>query len=87
MWVCPNGCDIDKGLVCGGDGPYRRRGISPPGNIYFYMDLETEEYLHEAEFYEFPLDDEDWEQMFDHADGGCCGEPQCPECFEYLEEQ
>lgn len=91
-WRCPNGHDNEHGLVCGGDGPHYNHwaGAEPiePGtapNIYFLMNLETGEYVREVQSdLPFCLEHEDWQEMEDHADGGCCSEPQCFTCQEYL---
>lgn len=72
IWVCPNGCEIDHVLVCG--GPASAEDPDSP-NIYFQMKL-----------------DETYTDLFadgtsgvrreahEHADGGCCNEPYCPDC-------
>jgi len=92
-FVCPAGCEITQGLVCGGSDPYHNhpgehteRETAYP-NVYFLMDLATGENTRELESHlPFELTDEDWQEMHEHADGGCCAEPQCPECLEYLDE-
>ena len=87
LWYCPNEHDIDFGLVCGGSDPYYLHGLvnkdeyGDMGNIYFYMDLETEELTKDVSTdIPFLLTDEDWKIMHDHALGGCITEPYCSEC-------
>ena len=83
-WKCPNGCEIKEGLVCGGPTPQGHDDAD--GNIYFYMGLETEDFTKKVwTVLPFELTDEDWDYLHGHAAGGCCSEPQCPECLEYLE--
>ena len=94
-WHCPNGHENEHGLVCGGSDPHHTHwiGAEPlePGtapNIYFLMDLDTGQYVREVQSdLPFCLTHEDWQMMEDHADGGCCSEPQCFTCGEYLERE
>lgn len=78
MWKCPNGCEIEHVLVCGGnsipDNP-----DSP--NIYFLATLEGE---YTNMFYDGSIGVP--QECYDHADAGCAMEPQCPECLEYAVE-
>ncbi len=88
-WICPNGCESDMCVVCGGDTPWFLHGITEPDqdNIYFLMDCETEEYTREVcSDVPFMLTDEDWECMYNHANGGCAKEPQCQICHEMMME-
>lgn len=86
-WYCPNQHNIEQGVVCGGSDPYYLHGMvdedeyGAMGNIYFYMNLDTEKLT--TDVYtpvSFTLTDEDWDIMHDHALGGCITEPYCPEC-------
>ena len=81
LWECPKHCAIDYAIVCGGE-------LEPGGgNVYFLMDL-TGEYSRVLWSGNGSVDsptDEQWDLLYEHADGGCCSEPQCPECLEYLE--
>ena len=86
-WKCPKGCQITQGVVCGGDTPWHNHGEKrEAGNVYFLVGLATSESLRQA-VTELPFDltEQDWTEMESHADGGCCAEPQCPECLEFLE--
>lgn len=85
MYVCHNGCDIDSMIVCGGSIPYFNHECELEGNIYFFADLDGK--YTEDQFTQTPfgLTSEDWISMHSHADGGCCSEPQCPVCLDYLE--
>ncbi len=94
---CPNG--PLRLVVCGGESPYVNHLPAEekakyestdqppdkvPGNVYFYMGLDGK---YERELYSdipFVLDENDWIEMEAHADGGCCGEPQCEECKEVV---
>jgi len=84
-WKCPNGHEITRGLVCGGETPPGHDDVE--GNIWFYMDLETEEFSKEV-WTDLPFDltDDDWDWLHDHCAGGCCSEPLCPECQQDLDE-
>ncbi len=86
---CPKGCDIDRAAVCGGDLPFHNHGLTTDeamGNIYFYASLGLEYTTEQITDTPFPLSRQDWSDMYAHADGGCCSEPQCPQCWAYLEE-
>jgi hypothetical protein len=89
MWKCPNGCEIQYGIVCGGETPWYNHGYGPrdASNIYFLMELETNTFVRSLVSTEIPFDltESDWCGMDMHADAGCCDEPQCPVCKEYLE--
>ncbi|KQY83747.1 hypothetical protein ASD24_29510 [Paenibacillus sp. Root52] len=69
-WVCPNQCEIDHVLVCGGDS----EGLDTT-NTYFQMALD-------GTYTNFFSDGTSGvpNDCFEHADGGCCTEPICPEC-------
>jgi hypothetical protein len=70
IWACPNGCDIETVLVCGGD-----LGREGKPNIYFHMQLNgSYTHLHADGYGSVP------DECHEHADGGCCMEPNCPEC-------
>lgn len=70
LWCCPVACEIDHVLVCGGD-----LGNPLSGNIYFQMELDgTYTNLHSDGAVGV------LQECFEHADGGCCMEPICPEC-------
>ncbi len=88
-WRCPNDHCITRAVICGGDIPYINHGnnSSQASNVYFYMELNGEQEFTREVYSDIPfeLTDEDWKDMHDHAAGGCCGEPQCPICLEYLE--
>jgi hypothetical protein len=88
VWRCPNGCRIRRGVVCGGDVPFHNHGaagVAPP-NVYFLMSLPAGRYTRECVTpLPFDLTEEDWQALYDHADGGCAAEPQCPVCLAYLE--
>lgn len=74
MWKCPNGCKINTVLVCGGslsDDP------NAP-NKYFQM---TTKGKYTNMFHDGTVGVP--QECYDHADGGCCEEPQCPECNAY----
>jgi hypothetical protein len=86
---CANGHLPERGIVCGGDLPFLRRGdhMGCAPNAYFFVDLQTGEFICEPYGFakELVLDDEDWAAMESHAAGGCVAEPQCPDCLEFLE--
>lgn len=92
-YACPNGHEITQGVVCGGDGPHYNHwaGDEPieeatAPNVYFMMDLKTGKMTKElVSDLPFALTDQDWKEMHEHCKGGCCSEPQCPVCSEYLE--
>lgn len=93
-WKCINGCEVTKLVICGGDFPWwdhmpDKFEDNAPSNIYFLADLDNNNLkeLHQPSngILPFELTDEDWQNMHDHADGGCCNEPQCPVCLEHLE--
>jgi len=90
MWICPNCHEIEQGIVCGGDEPYYNHGEQEKtftGNIYFMMELSSGKLLEIPwTSVDFELTQEDWQAMHLHAFGGCATEPQCPECFEYLDQ-
>lgn len=90
MFKCEKHPEVTEGIVCGGSCPHYNHGdcATDPGNIYFYMNLKTGEYVRRI-YGEVPFDltEKDWQDMFSHADGGCCGESQCPICLEYMERQ
>ncbi|MGV2887510.1 hypothetical protein [Paenibacillus taichungensis] len=70
QWACPNGCEIEHVLVCGGD-----LGNADGPNVYFQMKLDgTYTELFQNGSRGVP------DECHDHADGGCCKEPHCPEC-------
>lgn len=71
LWHCPNGCEINHALVCGGDF-----GSKDSSNIYFIMRLDG---TYTNKLSEGTLGVP--EVCYDHADGGCCLEPICPECM------
>lgn len=84
---CPNGCEITEGVVCGGGTPHFNHGNTDPDvpNVYFYMDLASGELTRKLfSKLDFELTEQDWADMHDHAEGGCCDEGQCPVCLEYL---
>lgn len=89
-WKCINGCEFDRLVICGGDMPWHDHEIfltggTPPSNIYFLADLDNNNLKELHSSLPFDLTNEDWQNMHDHADGGCCNEPQCPVCLEHLE--
>jgi len=92
-YTCPNGHENEHALVCGGDGPHHRHWDGPEPieegtapNVYFLMAIPSGELTREVwSDLPFTLTDEDWEEMHDHAKGGCCSEPQCVTCYEYLD--
>lgn len=91
IWSCPNGCNPDRVLVCGGATPWFNHGNEDPDmpNIYFFGEMpeDRSEYTYTKEAFTptpFELTPEDWWEMHDHADGGCCSEPQCAECLEFM---
>ncbi len=86
MWECPNGCNIDFGIVCGGELPYynHKFQLYCYPNIYHRINLKGEHLGQVHSRLPFSLTQEDWEIMFDHSDGGCVSEPQCPSCSGYL---
>lgn len=70
QWSCPNGCEIDHVLVCGGE-----LGNADGPNIYFQMKTDgtyTDLFMNGTPG--VPV------ECHDHANGGCCKEPICPEC-------
>ncbi|RRJ54969.1 hypothetical protein EHV15_35970 [Paenibacillus oralis] len=70
QWACPNGCEIDYVLVCGGD-----LGNADRSNVYFQMKLDgTYTDLFQDGALGVPA------ECHEHANGGCCKEPYCPEC-------
>lgn len=71
LWTCPNECEINHVLVCGGD-----IGSKDDSNIYFIMNLDGT-YSNQLRDGTYGVPDE----CYDHADGGCCLEPICPECL------
>lgn len=75
-WTCPNGCAIDYVLVCGGADLSNLDPDAP--NQYFRMEL-TGEYTDVFANGEHGVP----KSSHDHADGGCCDEPQCPKCKAY----
>lgn len=87
MFKCPNGHEITQAVVCGGDTPWHNHSEEGEmGNVYFLVGLASGESLRQAVM-ELPFDltNQDWAEMESHADGGCCAEPQCPDCLEFLE--
>lgn len=71
QWTCPDNCEIDYVLVCGGD-----LGDPDGPNVNFRMGLDGA-YTDQFEDGSAPVPKE----CFDHADGcGCSLEPICPEC-------
>ncbi|WP_240416749.1 hypothetical protein [Paenibacillus periandrae] len=75
-WVCPAGCEIDTVLVCGGD-----LGREGKPNIYFQMTTKgSYTNLYQDGSAGVPV------ECHEHADGGCCTEPQCPDCLKYCEQ-
>lgn len=71
QWACPNGCDIEHVLICGGD-----LGNPDGPNNYFLMGLDgTYTNLFSDGSRGVP------DICHEHADGGCCMEPNCPECL------
>lgn len=86
---CPNGHVPQRGIICGGDLPFLRRGGEEgrAPNAYFFVDLQSGAFIREPFGFaeELALDNEDWAAMEDHALGGCVAEPQCPDCLEFLE--
>lgn len=86
--------------VCGGDFPYWRRMVEPDGktidpepdcmpNVYFELDLETEQPVKAAADWEGldlgEFDDLDYKEMLEHAqNNGCIGEPICITCGQPL---
>ncbi len=70
-WNCPNGCEINHVLVCGGD-----LGNPDDPNQYFQMKLDG---TYTNVFSDGSLGVP--EECHEHADGGCCTEPTCPVCY------
>jgi hypothetical protein len=69
-WKCPDDCEIDHVLVCGGD-----LGDAETQNKYFQMKLDgAYTNLNEDGSLGVPT------ECHEHADGGCCTEPICPVC-------
>jgi hypothetical protein len=72
-WQCPNGCQMAYVLVCGGPSSYDDPDAP---NMYFRMRLDgTYTNLFADGTPGVPSD------AHEHADGGCCTEPYCPECL------
>jgi len=71
MWKCPNGCNIEHVLVCGGN-PF---GDKDDPNLYFQMTLG-------GKYTNLMFDGTVGvpTECYDHADRGCCNEPNCPDC-------
>lgn len=81
-WRCPNDCDINSGVVCGGS----LDGEDDTPNIYFFVDLNPLTYTKRVHAgIRRTLSDLEWKLLHAHADGGCCAEVMCPECYEVLE--
>lgn len=77
IWVCPNKCEIETVLVCGGD-----LGQIDKPNVYFHMELDgTYTQLHADGYGCVP------KECHKHADGGCNMEPLCPECRTYCKQE
>ena len=74
MWRCPNGCEILGVVVCGGPADPDPDGL----NLHFLMNLDGT-YTNRMEDGTLGVPQE----CYDHADGGCCAEPICPECYEH----
>ncbi|MDC0764895.1 hypothetical protein POF51_29680 [Brevibacillus sp. AG] len=73
-YTCPSGCEIEHILICGGNGQ-----VDKDNNVYFQATLDG--------LYTNRLEDGTigvTEDHLDHADGGCCNEPICPECRSQL---
>ena len=68
-WKCPNGCDIEHVLVCGGNLEENEP------NVYFQMTL-GDDYTNRFADGTTGVK----QHHYDHADGGCGTEPVCPKC-------
>ncbi len=75
-FVCPNGCEphpLGAFTVC--SGPH-----GDDGNAYILTD-ETGQYT--GRFLNGDrIPEDEREELYEHADGGCCAEPQCATCLE-----
>ena len=78
-FVCPNGCEpraLGAFTVCA--GPYE-----DDGNAYILTDAAgqyTGRFLSGDRIPEGAR-----EELYEHADGGCCAEPQCTACLEFAD--
>lgn len=73
-WNCPNGCDSEYFLVCGGDDIRIFDPQEALPNLYFRIKPDGRS--------TGLLDDGSPVPVFciEHAEGGCINEPVCPEC-------
>lgn len=72
-WVCPNGCETDVVLVCGGN-PYPDADIDDP-DVMFQMTTEGD---YTNRFADGTIGVP--KECHEFADGGDCMEPICPYC-------